>query len=356
MVRLILLLTLLALPLNAYAVDLEEWLDSVVITPSRQKAERKTDNARLLTLEPRETEMYPRVSPNGRFLITVTRRGRDVWLSRRFTENGDPANVVTDDEMAISTFNWKDNNHVYFLSHRAGSPGIWDQAADAEGMVRRLLVVSHNLTQPILLDDGSLIAVRLEPTTVSTRNKPIRKKHRRDMFDNWSNPGFHASIVQIYPGGKTRVLTEGINPALSRDGEWLVFSMSVGRSWHLFRMRLDGSELAQITSQRSIDVQPSWSADGNWIVFTSNRGKGDMRTPSRSNWDIWAIDKNGRNLTRLTWDPARDGGPSVGPDGTVYFHSDRKVSKEARYQHEVKGSTSGFHIWTTHLPQTPVSN
>ncbi len=353
----LLLLALLAVPTTSFAVDLEEWLDSVVTSSSRQKPQKLTDNAHLLTLEPKDTEMYPHISPNGRFLINVTRRGKSAWLVRRFTENGDPANVVTDDKVAVNAFNWKNNDSIYFLSKRAGGTGLWDQSADAEGMVRRLLEVNGNLTQPILLSDGSLIAVRLDPIQTSRHSKPIKRTLNRDVFNNWSSSGFKASIVQIYPDRGVRVLTEGINPALSNDGEWLAFSMPVGRSWHLFRMRTNGSDLAQITNERSVDVQPAWSPDGNWIVFTSNRGRGGMRTSSKSNWDIWAIDRDGRNLTRLTRDPSRDGGAGVGSDGRVYFHSDRKVSKAERLNHEVRGSTSGFHIWTIRLPRNaPNSN
>ncbi|MFQ5355432.1 MAG: TolB protein, partial [Mariprofundaceae bacterium] len=236
----LLLLAFLLAPATTFAVDLEEWLDSVVTSSSKQKAQKLTDNARLLTLEPKDTEMYPRISPNGRFLINVTRRGKDAWLVRRFTENGDPANVVTDDKVAVSAFNWKDNNNIYFLSKRAGSTGLWDQSADAEGMVRRLLEVNGNLAQPILLSDGSLIAVRRDRIQTSRHNKPIKRTTHRDVFNNWSTSGFKASIVQIYPDKGIRVLTEGINPALSDDGEWLAFSMPVGRSWHLFRMRTNG--------------------------------------------------------------------------------------------------------------------
>ena len=75
-----------------------------------------------------------------------------------------------------------------------------------------------------------------------------------------------------------------------------------------------------------------------------------MRHPKKSNWDIWAIGRGGRNLTRLTLDKARDGAPNVGANGRVYFHSDRQVVSEKQKLHQVRGGTAGFHIWSVSLP------
>jgi Tol biopolymer transport system component len=75
-----------------------------------------------------------------------------------------------------------------------------------------------------------------------------------------------------------------------------------------------------------------------------------MRQPKKSNWDIWAIGRDGRNLIQLTQNIARDGAPNVSADGRVYFHSDRKVSSDEQQARQVKGRISGFHIWSVDLP------
>ena len=346
------ILTTLVLVPSAQAAGLMDWLDEhrskVSPVTSSKHAVPVTDQAELLTLEPGETEMFPKVSPDGRMLFVISSKRRQSWVSYRYAENGDPANVITDDVHALDTVGWKDKTHVYFLSRRAGSLGLWEKPADGQGLLHRLRIVTGKYTQVVLLPDGGLIAVRLTPS-----GRPVARKHsRKDRFNNWAFPGYRAEIVRVGQDGPDRVLAGGVNPALSPDGKWIAFSMPVGRSWHLFLMRTDGADLLQLTDARSVDVQPAWSPDGKWIVFTSNRAKVDIRGKGRGNWDIWAIGRDGRNLTQLTYDKGRDGGPSVGLHGRVFFHSDRKVSQLQKAEHEVKGSTAGFNIWTVRMPRS----
>jgi len=342
----LIILSLIALMPSAMAAGLLDWLEPAVIGTGTKHV-IPSDTAELLTLEAGETEMYPKPSPDGRFLLVLSGKGRHTWVSRRYAENGDPANRVTEDIHANDSIAWKDASHVYFLSGRAGGLGLWEKISDGEGMLRRLLELRGKLTQSLLLPDGTVIAVRLTPAG----NPPAKRSPRSDGFDNWGITGFHTSIVRIRADGSRHVLSEGVNPSLSADGQWIVFSMPVGRSSHLFRMHPDGSELVQITSARSVDVQPSWSPDGKWIVFTSNRAHADMRNTRKSNWDIWAINPDGRGLVQLTKDKARDGAPRIATDGRVYFHSDRPVSRQLREQRQVKNAPHGFHIWTIALPE-----
>lgn len=342
---------LMAWSIPAHATDVLDWLDSVKAKAAGQKP-TVTDAATLLTLEPGENEMYAKPSPDGKFLLTTVNKGRQTWVSRRYAENGDPAGIVTEDPNASDSVNWRDQGHVYFLSNRAGSLGMWEKISDGEGMQRRLINMRGTFTEPVLLADGSVVAVRL------SRTEPLDQHHsgnrtRNDGFDNWNHAGYHAELVHISPNGDEKVLCEGINPALSPDGKWIVFSMPVGRSYHLFRMHPDGSELIQVTDARSVDVQPAWSPDGKWIVFTSNRQHPDMRHYKRSNWDIWAIDPAGRNLTQLSMDAGRDGGAEVGTNGRVYFHSDRRIDAQQTATRGVGRAQQGFHIWSLSLPSRP---
>ena len=338
--RTLLFLSFLLISTSAQAIDFG-WLTN----SKSDKPVAPADSAKLLTLEPDENEQSPKVAPDGKHLIVIASKDSQSWISRRAIENGDPVNTITEDADAVNSANWEAGGQVTFLSDRAGGLGLWQKAADGKGVLRRAVELNGSIAEPTLLADGSTVAVRLIPDG----NKQVQKRNQRENFDNWTHPGFEAHIVRILSNGSEQALSRGVNPAISPDGSWVAFSVASGRSYHLFLMKIDGSELTQLTDSRSVDVQPAWSADGQWIVFTSNRAEPDLRSPSKSNWDIWAISRDGRTLNRLTKDSGRDGAPSVSKNGTVYFHSDRDVSKLDALDHQVKGNTRGFHIWSVKL-------
>jgi len=336
------------------AQDLMDWLqDSVPIKSANKTAELADDDqASVLTLEPRENEMFPRVSPDGKYFLALSGKHRKLAITRRLLENGDAVNIVSDaDELSFDSMTWHGNDSVSFLSFRADSLGLWKKPVIG-GVVRRYIRLDGALTSALLLDDGYIIAVRMHTIrSFGIAVAPHRIKPHG--FDNWNQHGKEAHLVRISPDGVEQELTAGINPSLSPDGQRVAFSMQDGKNWHLFMMKVDGSDLMQLTEGSHIDVQPTWSRDSKWIAFTSNRDgikTAKLHHRTKTNWDIWLIGHDGRGLIRLTRNKARDGAPSFANNGRVYFHSDRVVNKQQRQRMQVKHSPKGFHIWSVALP------
>ncbi|HEY8218427.1 MAG TPA: hypothetical protein VIH82_14915 [Acidimicrobiia bacterium] len=95
----------------------------------------------------------------------------------------------------------------------------------------------------------------------------------------------------------------------------IVFSSDRNGNVDIYVMDADGSDVTRLTTDPAVDSEPSWSADGKRIAFASDRS---------GNGDIYVMDDDGSDQRRLTTDPSADRGPSWSPDGEhIAFTSNR---------------------------------
>ncbi len=102
----------------------------------------------------------------------------------------------------------------------------------------------------------------------------------RDIGITGNTPGL---VIRSMDDGSTRQLTnaEDRRPIWTADGRYIVFMRRVDeRNWELFRLSRDGEELVQLTNDSAQDGLPALSPDGNTILFASDRG---------GNWQLWTI-------------------------------------------------------------------
>ena len=97
------------------------------------------------------------------------------------------------------------------------------------------------------------------------------------------------------------------------------YSLRDGHS-EIYTMNADGSNQTRLTNNPEGNYFPSWKSDGTKITFASNRD---------GNSEIYTMNADGTGQTRLTNNPAYDTGPSRSPDGTkIAFDSDRDGNDE----------------------------
>ena len=90
---------------------------------------------------------------------------------------------------------------------------------------------------------------------------------------------------------------------------------------HIFTIDLASGKITQLTSGRNHhDSNPRWSPDGKRIAFKSTRNGGQF--------DIYVMDANGANVTRVTDHPAQDHDPVWMPDGQSVIISSTRDSRE----------------------------
>jgi TolB protein len=138
--------------------------------------------------------------------------------------------------------------------------------------------------------------------------------------------------VRDLASGRTQILEDidGFLPEWSPKSNRIVFQrMSRRDGWFGGLWTID-FENGTPRNLRALFVQddwaainPAWSPDGRRIVFaTVGKSAAAERAYDRPD-DLWVIDAEGSSPARLTSHPASDGMPAWGPDGRIYFVSDR---------------------------------
>ena len=111
--------------------------------------------------------------------------------------------------------------------------------------------------------------------------------------------------------GATEILSNGIdddcNPATLDIIEKIAFASDRDGNYEIYVMNSDGSNQTRLTNNSALDTYLSWSPDGSKIVFTSDRD---------GNYEIYVMNSDGSNQTRLTNNSSWDGYPAWSPDGT----------------------------------------
>ena len=133
---------------------------------------------------------------------------------------------------------------------------------------------------------------------------------------------FMSDLFAIDPDGERTRLTHGFrarHPDLAPDGRRLAFAINSAGTTHLMIADVADVEATARVLHRSPRYgqvfTPRFSPDGRWIAMSRWRYPGHR--------DIVLVDPRTGDVRPVTEDRAMDMGPTWGPDGTLYFSSDR---------------------------------
>src|SRR5262245_17271642 len=104
-------------------------------------------------------------------------------------------------------------------------------------------------------------------------------------------------------------------PAWSPDGQWLALSSTRDGNQEIYVVRPDGKDLRRLTSDPAIEAHPAWSPDSRQIVFATSRW-GDL--------ELAVMNADGSGVARLTTSPGLEDYPAWSPAGQrIAFTSNR---------------------------------
>lgn len=138
-------------------------------------------------------------------------------------------------------------------------------------------------------------------------------------------------------------------PDLSYDARKVLFCFKPHneKSFHLYEMNLDGTDLVQLTEGPYDDLDPIYLPDGQHIMFSTTRGHTYVRCMPPTNAFVLArCDANGENIYLVSRNNEPDYLPSVLPDGRVIY---------TRWEYTDKPLWRAQGLWTVNPDGTQVN-
>lgn len=151
-----------------------------------------------------------------------------------------------------------------------------------------------------------------------------------DQIYRISENGVSGSEIQI----TDRVDSLAFEPTFSPDGQWIVFEshkLDEENSGIITKYKLDGSSgYINLTLPGEDCRQPNWSPTGNKILYQKEEN---------GQWDIWIMDTDGNNRTRITNFPGSKTDAVFSHDGQYIIFSSE--NSETQIANIYKVSISG---------------
>jgi serine/threonine protein kinase len=150
---------------------------------------------------------------------------------------------------------------VAFVSDRTGKPQIYLINLDGTGEVQ-LTNLLEGACQPAWTPDGTQLVF----TSPCSSSRDTYQGSSMWLIDVGADSATSDPLqLPTAPGGD-------YDPAISPDGERIAFTSMRGNRKQVWVMNLDGTDLTRLSAEIAWDSEPAWSPTGDQIAFSTTRG------------------------------------------------------------------------------------
>ncbi|MCP4787529.1 MAG: hypothetical protein GY878_28705 [Fuerstiella sp.] len=157
-------------------------------------------------------------------------------------------------------------------------------------------------------------ADRWRQTYVVTDSGPVYRPGRNLYVLRPPRPDGEVTPLTSFPDGYVG------EPELSWDASHVIFTHRGQEDpwWHIYRIRVDGTGLQQLTDGPYHDVGPAYLADGRVVFATSRNGNRDEYHgyPCTA---LWVMNPDGGDMQPIATNIGRDNEPAMLHDGRIVF-------------------------------------
>ena len=251
---------------------------------------------------------YLAISPDGTELAYLSSvNGQQNVMIRKATAAGASTQRTF---RVVSDFAWGPDDKLYYTDCSSGTQKGEIATTNAHsGALMTQLTKQNNDYNPALSPDGkklyftrvdnagpavwclglkdgtlTMCARGYNPTPVNANSFLCTRNSTTGVSEIW--------LVDYVKGMETLILTnkdKGYScPSISPDGKWILCQGTSNyqgkiKNVDIFAVRIDGSEMVQLTYHPGNDFCPTWSKDGKSVFFISSRAN------DKDKYNIWKI-------------------------------------------------------------------
>ncbi|MFG0285037.1 MAG: DPP IV N-terminal domain-containing protein [Phycisphaerales bacterium JB039] len=261
----------------------------------------------------------PDISPDGRFTVYAsTQHSHTSDIFMKSVESRVVTQLTRDESHDVMPKFSPDGKRVAFASNRSGNWDIFVMSTSGGKAVQITTESSHELHPSWSPDGKQLVFCRLgevsgkwELWVTDVQNTGVAHFLGYGLFPEWS------PVVASDDRGASRILFQ-----MSKQRGDRAFSI-----WSIDFANGKASNLTQVaTSATAACINPAWSRDGQWISFAT--------VPNPTQWsamehtrpasaNLWMVSASGHGLVNLTEGAAVNLMPAWGAGNELFFVSDR---------------------------------